>query len=106
MTGRELGHRVDDTATDPAAPRPHGDDDRGPFAGSDDDVVGAAGTVEVVPRREPALLLLDDQQALAGDHEEAFLGVLAVVPADRLARLEDADVDAELRNRRLPSKLQ
>ena len=46
---------------------------------------------------EPALLLLDDQQALAGDDEEALLRVLAVIHPHRLARCEDADVETELR---------
>ena len=82
MPGCELGDGVDDAASDPAAARADGHDDRRSVAGPDDDVLGAARTVEVVPRLELALLLLDDQQALTGDHEEALLGVLAVVAPD------------------------
>ena len=43
------------------------------------------------------LLALDQQQALAGQDEEILLVLLAVVHARRLPRLEDADVEAELR---------
>ncbi len=56
----------------------------------------ATGAVEVVPGAESALLFLDDQQALAREHEKAFLRVLGVVHAHRLAGLEHADVDPEL----------
>ena len=44
---------------------------------------------EVVP--------LDDERAFARQDEERFLAVLAVVHPDPLARLEDVDVDAEVR---------
>ena len=39
---------------------------------------------------------LDEQQALAGEHEEVLLRPLAVVVADRLARLEHVQVQPEL----------
>jgi hypothetical protein len=35
--------------------------------------------VEVVPRPERSFLLFDDQRALTGEHEEAFLDALRVV---------------------------
>src|SRR5438093_7969346 len=52
--------------------------------------------MEEVPGTQTSLLALDEQQALAGEDEEPFLRPLAVVEADRLTRLEDADVDPEL----------
>jgi hypothetical protein len=42
-------------------------------------------------------LAVDEQRALAGQHEEVLLHALGVVEAVRLAGLEDADVDPELR---------
>ena len=48
------------------------------------------------PRPSEPLLALDDQQAFAGEDEEVLLRLLAVVHAARLARAQDADVDAEL----------
>ena len=41
-------------------------------------------------------LVLDDQDAVARQHEEVLLAVLAVVVAETLARLENADVEPEL----------
>src|SRR6478735_5594121 len=64
---RQRRDGVDDAATDPTAARPDCDDDRRAVAGADEDVLGAAGAVEVVPRLEPQLLLLDDEQALTLD---------------------------------------
>jgi hypothetical protein len=45
---------------------------------------------------QATLISLDEQQALAGEHEEVLLGVLAVIHAVRLARLQHLDVDAEV----------
>jgi len=52
--------------------------------------------VEKVPRPKDPLLALDEQLALPGNHEERLLPRLGVVET-RLARLQDGDVDAELR---------
>src|SRR5207244_13402410 len=46
---------------------------------------------------EEPLLTLDEQPALPGQHEESFLLRLGVVEAVRLARLQDVESDAELR---------
>jgi len=53
--------------------------------------------MEEVPGAELALFLLDDEQASPGKHEECLLRVLPVVVAEALTRLEDADVDADVR---------
>src|SRR5882672_4481915 len=94
---REVGNRVDDAAADPTAAAADGDHDRRLVACPDDDVLGATGAMEEIPGRQPALLPFDDQQALTGQHEKALLGVLPVVHAGRLAGLENADVDPQLR---------
>jgi hypothetical protein len=52
--------------------------------------------VEEVPRPEQPLLAVDEQPALAGQDEERLLLRLGVVEAVRLARLQHAQVDAEL----------
>jgi len=52
--------------------------------------------MEVIPLRQRALLAFDDQQTLAGEDEEPFLMVLAVVDRDRLTRPHHAEVEAEL----------
>ena len=62
--------------------------------------------MEEVPRLQLPLLALDDQEALAGQHEEVLLRVLAVVEAHRLPGRQDVEVDPEPRKRRFPSKLQ
>src|SRR3712207_8783479 len=53
--------------------------------------------VDEVPRSQRALLALDDQERLAGEHEEVLLLGLPVVHAQRLARPEHEQVDADLR---------
>jgi hypothetical protein len=53
--------------------------------------------VEEVPLPERTLLAVDDEQRFAGKNEEALLIFFGVVPAARLAGLENADVDSELR---------
>src|SRR3954469_16709846 len=53
--------------------------------------------VEEVPRGQPALLALDDQEALAREDEEAFLAALAVVQRQGLSGPEHIDVDPEPR---------
>ena len=96
MPRGDLRDRIDDPAADAATAGTDRHDDRRLLARGDDDVRRASRAVDEVPGDEPALLLLDDQRALAGDDEEAFLRVLAVVHAEGLARLENVDVDPEL----------
>jgi hypothetical protein len=57
--------------------------------------------VEEVPRVQLALLALDDQQTGAGQDEKPLLRILSVIPPQRLTRLEEVDVDAELPERPL-----
>jgi hypothetical protein len=64
-------------------------------------VLGPGWTVEEVPRPKDPLLTLDEQPALSGEHEERLLLILGVVEAVRLARLQDAELDADLREREL-----
>ena len=66
-----------------------------------EDVLGAGGAVEEVPRLEDALAAVDEQPAFPGQNEERLLLRLEVVEAVRLARQHDADVDAELPEREL-----
>jgi hypothetical protein len=61
-----------------------------------EDVLRAGGAVEEVPRPQQPLPAVDEQLALPREHEERFLLRLRVVEAVRLARAEDADVDANL----------
>ena len=91
MLERERVDRIDDPAPAAAAgaDREH---DRGAVAGADDDVVRLGRAVHEVPGAQLPLLALDEQQALAGEHEEALLRPLAVVEAERLARLEHVQV--------------
>jgi hypothetical protein len=54
-----------------------------------------------VPRLQTAFLAFDEQDALAVEHEEVLLRVLAVVHAVRLTRVQHLDVDPELRKARV-----
>ena len=56
--------------------------------------------MEVVPSPEPPFLLLDDQHALPRQHEEPLLRVLRVVERARIALPQNADVDADVSERR------
>jgi hypothetical protein len=56
--------------------------------------------VHEVPRPQPALLALDEQDALAGQHEKVLLVGLAVVQPARVARLQHRERVADLRERR------
>ena len=67
-------------------------------AGTDDDVAGAGRTMEIVPLAEGPLLLLYDEEALAGEHEEPLLRVLVVIERVRIAGPQDAHVDADVAN--------
>jgi hypothetical protein len=54
-----------------------------------------------VPPAQRALLALDDQQRLPGEHEEVLLIGLPVVHRHRLTRSEGDEVDPQLRELRL-----
>src|SRR6185312_6407541 len=69
-------------------------------SGPDRDVCRPRRAVQVVPLPEPALLPLDDRDALAREDEEALLVRLRVVEARRLTRPEDVHADAEQRRAR------
>ena len=60
-------------------------------------MLGPTGTVNEIPGLHGPLLAFDQQQRLAVENEKVLLLVLTVVPAGRLARLQHADVDSELR---------
>src|SRR5215468_3746098 len=64
---------------------------------ADDDVLRPGRTVEEVPCLQLPLFTLDDQEALAGQHEEVLLRVLAVIEAHRLPRRQDVQVDPQPR---------
>jgi hypothetical protein len=91
---RQIVDRIDDPRASAASS--DGEHDRRPVPRADDHVVRAAGAVEEVPGAKRTLLPLDEQQALAGEHEKVLLRTLVVVQADRLPGLENADVDPEL----------
>jgi hypothetical protein len=52
--------------------------------------------VKEIPLPQRTLLTLDDQQRLAGEHEEVLLIVLEVVHRHRLTRPEASKIDPEL----------
>ena len=68
----------------------------GPSPGADERVRRPGRAVQEVPLAQRALLLLDDRDALAREHEEALLHALGVVQRRALARLEHVHVDAEV----------
>jgi len=68
---------------------------------ADEHVARPGGTVHEIPGPKRPFLALHDEQRLAGDDEKVLLLVLPVVHAHRPSRLEDADVDPELRELRL-----
>jgi len=68
-------------------------------------MLGPRRAVEEVPRAQRPLLPLDDQQALAAEHEEVLLAVLGVVHGHRLARGKPVEVDAHLGKVRVLSAL-
>src|SRR2546421_6037684 len=93
----ELGCRVMELLV--RSPRAGHQDHGRSIAGAHEDMLGSGGTVEEVPRPEEPLLAVDEQPALPRQHEERLLLRLGVIEAVRLARLQDAEVDAELRER-------
>ena len=62
--------------------------------------MGVAGSGSS-PTAAAPFLLLDDQRALAREHEEPFLAALGVVERARLARPNDVHVDAEIAEPRI-----
>ena len=91
---RDLGGGVEQLLVGTA--RPDHQDRARPVTGTDEDVIDVRRHVHEVPGLQRTLLAVDEQRALAGQHEEVLLEVLPVVEAVRLARLEHADVDSEL----------
>ena len=88
-----------------AAARTHGEHDRGPVAGADDDVLASRRAVEEVLRLSAA----PRPRRSAGTRPRARGSPPARSrggTAHRLRRLEHVEVDPELGKRRLPSKLQ
>src|SRR6185437_3513781 len=81
----------------PVAARTEHEDHARVVACPDEDVRRARRAMEEVPGAEMAFLALDDEVALARQHEERLLVRLGVVEAARLAGLEDGEVDADLR---------
>ena len=86
--------------------------DARPVSGPDDHVLRPGRAVHEVPLAQRSLLALDDQQSLAGEHEEVLLVGLPVVHPDRLARPEHEERDPDLRElgvafeaKRLPAPL-
>jgi hypothetical protein len=65
-------------------------------------MAGVGRAVEVLPPSQRPLLFFDDQRAMARQHEKPFLHALRVVERVRVARPEDADVDADVAERMLP----
>ncbi len=77
--------------------RAHRDDDARTVSRPEDRVLRARRTVDEVPLPERTLLTLDDEEGLPGHDEEVLLVGLPVVHGHRLSRIEDLDVDADLR---------
>ncbi len=67
------------------------------FSGAHTDVLRVRGAVEEVPRTQTSLLALHEEQALAGEHEEVLLGLLAVVQPVGLSGPKDGNANSELR---------
>ena len=74
-----------------------GEDGTGPVSRPDDHVVRPGGAVHEVPLPQRPLLALDEQQGVAGEHEEVLLVGFPVVHADGLARPEHEERDPDLR---------
>src|SRR2546430_8051986 len=74
-----------------------------PVAGADERVLGVRWAVHEVPCLQRALFAFDQREALAREDEEVLLVRLAVVPAARLARQQDRDRVADVRERDLVS---
>lgn len=81
--------------------RPDGEDSAGGFSGRHDHVLRPCGAMHEVPLAQWPLFALDDEQALAGEHEKVFLVGFPVVHRHRLTRPEHGDPDPDLREVRL-----
>src|SRR5262245_23913751 len=79
-----------------AVARTYREDEARGVAVADDHVVRASGAMHEIPLPKRALLALDDEQRLAGEHEEVLLVVLPVVHRHRLPRSQPGEVDPEL----------
>ena len=95
---RPIPRRPDTTRTDR-------EDDAGPVAAADDDVLRPGRAVDEVPLPQRALFALDEQECLAGKDEKVFLVSFPVVDRDRRTRREHAKEDADLRELSLTLKL-
>src|SRR6478672_10342961 len=95
MPEREVGARIRDGRRRLARAR-HEEHARTGSA-TDERMLSARRAVHEVPRPEGPLLTLDEQQALAGKHEEILLIRLAVVHRRRLTGLDHAEPEAEVR---------
>src|ERR1044072_5254232 len=89
---RRLRHRVVHLR---ARARAGHQDHARPVARTHEGVLGPRGGVEEVPRPEAPLLALDDQRALAREHQERLLVHLGVVEA-RLSGFQHGEVDPQL----------
>ena len=94
MSSGGLGKRIEDRALVRARA---GHEDHARPGRPDEDVARAGRTVDEVPGAKVPFLLLDDEEALAGENEEILLLGLGVIQAARLPRLEDVEAEAELR---------
>src|SRR5215831_3922609 len=92
---RDLVARIEDRAA--AGPRADHQDHARFVARADERVRRVRRAVEEVPRAQAPFLSFDDQEALAPQDEEILLIRLTVVERARLARLEDVQLEAELR---------
>jgi hypothetical protein len=69
----------------------------GPLPRADQDVRRPGRRVDEVAFAQLVLLVLDDQQRRAAEHQEQLVGVLGVVPRADLTRREDPQAEPELR---------
>ena len=68
-----------------------------PLAGANERMGGVWRAVEEVPSAQPPLLAFNEQQTFAAQNKEVLLIRLAVVHGAGLARLEDVELEADLR---------
>src|ERR671914_290954 len=94
VAARDLRDRVPPAWAHP--PARHQEHAR-PVPGADDDVLRPRRAVKVVPLFHRPLLVVDDDDALAGQDEKALLRAFAVVAAVRLPGLEHVEAEAHVR---------
>src|SRR5262245_20316691 len=95
VPGGDLAHRVVDGGA--LLARADHQDRAGAVAGPDEGMAGPGRTVEEVPGAKAQLLVLDDRDALAREHQEVLLDALRVVLRVRLPGRQHLDVDAVVR---------